>query len=108
MTKIWISFLELVITDPQISSIQSEIYDLYVKELSDCVEELFAERGEPLDPVTTRRLAIGIYSLIDGLWLEYALNPSRMTPDEALDIALDLIGARLGVSFGVSPHPESS
>ena len=108
LTKIWIGFLELVITDPEISAIQSEVYDLYVKELSECVEEIFAGRGEPINPDATRKLAIGIYSLIDGLWLEYALNPSRMTPDEALDIALDLIGARLGVTFGASPHHASS
>ena len=102
LMKTWISFLEPVISDPEVSAIQSEVYDIYVQELSQCVEQMFANRGEPLDPEAVRKLAIGIYSLLDGLWLECALNPSRMTPDEALEIALDLIGTRLGVSCGAA------
>ena len=108
LMKTWISFLEPVISDPEVSAIQSEVYDLYVLELSQCVEEMFANRGEPLDPESVRKLAIGIYSLLDGLWLECALNPSRMTPDEALEIALDLIGTRLGVSFAAAPRDDST
>ena len=36
---------------------------------------------------------------LHGLWLECSLDPSRMGPEEALRIALDLIGPRIGVTF---------
>ena len=104
LMKIWISFLELVITDPEISRIQSEVYDLYIEELSECIEAIFADKGEPLDDHAVRRVAIGIYSLVDGLWLECALNPTRMTPDDALEIALSFTGARMGISFSARAH----
>lgn len=97
--KIWVSFLEPVITDPEVSAVQSEIYELFVQELSSIVTNVYAERGETLSPDSARKLAIGINSVIDGLWLECSLNPSRMTTEEALEIALDLVGARIGVSF---------
>ena len=35
---------------------------------------------------------MGNYSVIDGLWLEHALNPSGMWPDEVMEIAMDLSG----------------
>jgi len=102
LMKIWISFLELVIKEPKISAEQSEVYELYAQELSNCVKEIYANRGETLASDAAWKLAIGIHSVIDGVWLECSLNPSRMTPDEALEIALDLIGARIGVSFSES------
>ena len=107
LMNIWISFLELVITDPDVSTIQSEVYDLYLEELRDCVTEIYAGRDEELSSDAARRIAIGIYSLIDGLWLECALNPARMTTDEALEIALELIGARIGVSFSACSNRGS-
>ena len=97
--KIWVSFLEPVITNPQVSTVQSEIYELFVQELSGIVTNVYADRGETLSSNSARKIAIGINSVIDGLWLECSLNPSRMTPEEALEIALDLVGARIGISF---------
>ena len=97
--KIWVSFLELVITDSEVSTVQAEIYELFVQEYSSIVTRIYANRGETLAPESARKIAIGINSVLDGLWLECSLNPSRMTPDEAVEIALDLIGARVGVSF---------
>ena len=97
--KIWISFLPLLVTDRNMAAIQSETYEFFLQELGDCLTEIYATKGETPSPDDIRSLAIAIYSAIDGIWLECALNPSRMTPDEALKIALDLIGPRIGVSF---------
>ena len=107
LMKIWISFLELVITEPRIGAIQAEVYELYLRELKECVTEIHAERGEALTENSARKLAIGIYSTIDGLWLESALNPGRMDSEESLDIALDLIAARLGVTFSSRIRDDS-
>ena len=98
--NIWISFLPLLVADRSIAAIQSEAYDFFHQELGDCLARIYASRGEALSLEDAGRLAIAIYSSIDGIWLECALNPSRMAPDEALKVALNLIGPRLGISFG--------
>lgn len=97
--NIWVSFLEAIITDPEISAAEAENYDLYIESLSSWITDIYVERNESLTPDEARKLAIGTKSLIDGVWLECSLNPSKMTPDEALDIALRMIGAGIGVSF---------
>ena len=107
LMKIWIGFLGLVVTDPDISAEQSEVYEIYVRELSSYITHIYAGRGETLTSDAAWKLAIGIHSVIDGLWLECSLNPLRMTPDQALEIALDLIGARIGVSFS-DPLPHEA
>lgn len=97
--NIWVSFLELVITDSRISAAQAANYDLFIQNLGRWLIRIFEDRGEELTAIEARKLAIGINSVIDGVWLECSLNPTRMTPEEALDIALDIIGARLAVTF---------
>ena len=98
--NIWISFLPMLVADRNIAAIQSETYEFFLQQLEHCLTGIYDSKGETPLPDDVRRLAIGIYSAIDGIWLECALNPSRMTPDEALKTALDLIGPRIGVSFG--------
>ena len=97
--NIWVSFQELVVTDAEVAAAQAENYDLFLEALAGWIADIYAGRGEALEPPAVRKLAIGVNSVIDGVWLECSLNPSRMTPDEALEIALDMIGARLGVTF---------
>ena len=100
--NIWVSFQELVITEPEVAAAQAETYDLFLETLGGWITDIYAARGEPLTPAVVRKLAIGVNSVIDGVWLECSLNPARMTPEEALGIALGMIGARLGVAFAES------
>ena len=97
--RIWAGSVELVITDSNAAAVQAATYERFIREIGNCVIRIHRLRGESLSAEAARKLALGIKSVIDGIWLECSLNPSRMTPGEALDIALDMIGARLGVSF---------
>ena len=97
--NIWVSFQELIITDPEVAAAQAEYYDLFLEALAGWITDIYAARGEQLEPAAVRKLAIGVNSVVDGVRLECSLNPSRMSPDEALEIALDMIGAKLGVTF---------
>ena len=100
-TKIWANFVELVTTNREASAAQAENYERFLEEITNCLFRIYAGRGESLNEETAQKLALGINSVIDGVWLECSLNPSRMTPAEAAAIALDMIGARIGVSFPV-------
>ena len=100
--NIWVSFQELVITEPEVAAAQAETYDLLLETLGGWITDIYAARGEQLTPAAVRKLAIGVNSVIDGVWLECSLNPARMAPEEALEIALNMIGANLGVVFAES------
>ena len=106
--RVWVSFLELVMTDEEVARIQAEIYDVFIGEFAGALTGIYAERGESLCADSARDLAIGINSVMDGLWLECSLNPSRMGPEEALRIALNLIGPRIGVTFSEPASPCSA
>ncbi len=97
--KIWTGFLELVLTDPEVSSERLRMYDLYLQEIGNCVAEIHAGREEAIAPERVRQIAVGIESLFNGLWLECSLHPSRMSPENALEIALDFMEARLDIRF---------
>ncbi len=106
LTRLWISFLDPVSADSEMSAMRTEIYEYYVRELADCIISIPAGRGGKQSSAEAHRLAVGIYSVIDGLWLEHALNPSGMSPDEAMEVALDLIGTRIDVTFSSGhSHP---
>ncbi len=97
--KIWASFVELVTTNPEASAAQAENYERFIEEITNCLFRIYAGRGESLNQESAEKLALGINSVIDGVWLECSLNASRLTPDAAAEIALDMIGARIGVTF---------
>ncbi len=101
--KIWVGFLDLVLADPEMAALQAESIDLYLEEFSRTVTRIYAERGEALSAEEAYRHALGINAVLDGLWLECSLNPSRMTQEEALRVALDMIGKRIGVSYSNPP-----
>ena len=93
------SFQGLVITHEEMAAAQAENCDRFLQALGGWIRELYADRGEKLTAAAVRKLAIGVNSVIEGVLLRCVQNPSRMTPEEALAIALDMIGARVGVSF---------
>ena len=95
----WLSFLEIVNSDPEMRRIKAETYDLIIREIAAIIVQIYAGRGEALDPDAARRLAMGIYAVIDGIWVEMSLDPARITADEGLALALDMIGGRIGVDF---------
>ncbi|MDE0330679.1 MAG: TetR family transcriptional regulator C-terminal domain-containing protein [Nitrospinae bacterium] len=97
--NIWVNFMEMILTDDDFLEEHAAQYDRYLRIMSGWITGIHRGRGESLPPDEADKLAIGVMSVIDGLWLECALNPSRMAPDDALEIALDMISARIGVSF---------
>ena len=97
--RIWAGFLELAVTDASAAAVQAATRARLVREITGCVAGVYAARGEQLSPDAAHKLAVGIHSAISGAWLECSLNPSIMSPAEALAIALDMIGGRIGVSF---------
>ena len=93
--KVWVGFHELVITEPTVGAAHIEARHSRLEALGGWIAVICAVRSERLTPPAVRKLAVGVSAAVNGDRLTCALNPSRVTPEEALETALETIGARL-------------
>ena len=54
--------------------------------LRDMLTELVNDAGPHAPPVDLRLAAIGLTALLDGLWLEWCLEPASFRPAEAIGL----------------------
>ena len=79
---VWVVFWGLYRHSREIQRVQSETYHGYVDLLRSMLADLERESG-PLR-FSLRLAAIGLTALIDGLWLEWCLDPESFEPAEAV------------------------
>ena len=97
--RVWAGFLELVVTDKRAMAIQVANQEKFTREIRGCVTGIYAARGEKLTPGDAQQVAVAIAMVIGGAWIGCCVSPSLLTPEEALEISLDMIGVRIGVTF---------
>ncbi|HLY52619.1 MAG TPA: TetR family transcriptional regulator C-terminal domain-containing protein, partial [Steroidobacteraceae bacterium] len=85
---VWVVFWGMYRHSRLIQRVQRETYAGYVQLVHDMLAQLLAgaaptraRRGRRVD---LRLAAIGLTALIDGLWLEWCLEPGRFRPREAV------------------------
>ncbi len=97
LLHVWIVFWSLSRSVPEIRTVREETYAASL----DVVESLIGKAmAAPLPPIeaqrgstrtsakaTPRLLAIGLTALLDGLWLEWCLNPATFRPEEGIALA---------------------
>ena len=81
---VWVVFWGLYRHSKDIQRVQSETYHGYVDLLRGMLADLEREGGELR--FNLRLAAIGLTALIDGLWLEWCLDPDNFEPDEAVQL----------------------
>ncbi len=81
---VWVVFWGLYRHSKDIQRVQSETYHGYVDLLRGMIADLERESG-PLR-FNLRLAAIGLTALIDGLWLEWCLDPDSFEPEEAIQL----------------------
>jgi TetR/AcrR family transcriptional repressor of bet genes len=101
LVGVWAGYMHLGRNDPVMHSIHEATYLGY----RDRLQALIAALPRPSDPARDRREAIACNALIDGLWIEGGSLPDSFDPGEVTRIALDGIGAMLGVSFPSTAYP---
>lgn len=92
---VWAAYLHRSRTDPAMRAVHETTYLGYRSRL----QELIAALPDRTDPARDRRDAIACNALIDGLWIEGAALPDGFARGELAQIALDGIGALLGVTL---------
>lgn len=83
---VWLTFWSLTRTDPVIHEIHGKVYAEYRKLLQRHIGALAEERKLTFDP---RAATLAFIALLDGLWLEFCLDPETFTAPHAAAIAHD-------------------
>jgi AcrR family transcriptional regulator len=84
LLQVWLAFWSLVRRDPRIRTIHADIYGGYRQSLEKLVGDIAESRKLDLD---VRLAVLGFTAMMDGLWLEYCLDPTAFTAEEASRIA---------------------
>lgn len=103
--RAWMGFWTLVFTDPEVHAAHAEGYRLYRARLARLIADALSASGQSPPPDQVDGSAIGISALLDGLWLEWCLDPSSFDPAEGRAIALRMIAAALDLPALASAAP---
>jgi len=84
--SVWVVFWGLYRHSPQIQRVHHETYEDYVRLLRGMLSDLLQGRRSRGSSIDLRLAAIGLTALLDGLWLEWCLEPGTFRPAEALEL----------------------
>lgn len=78
----WLSFWSMTHKSRLVADVHDRTYGAYLKTLEGLLAGLAREARAPR--LDARLGAIGLSGMLDGLWLEWCLNPRTFTPDEGV------------------------
>lgn len=90
---IWVVFWSLSRHTPEIREVREATYAASLSTLEGLIDGALAEAGRPA--TLAHLAAIGLTALLDGLWLEWCLNPKTFTPTEGINLGKTWIAAVL-------------
>lgn len=79
---VWIVLWGLYHHSPEIQKVHAAAYGGYVELLKELLADLQKKSGR--FRISVRLAAIGAQALLDGLWLEWCLDPGNFSPQEAV------------------------
>lgn len=82
---IWLGFWSVIPKSPELRKLDRALYKLDLKNFEGLFERIAKKRRQALNP---RLQAIGLMALIEGLWLQWALDPKSFSVDEAKAVCL--------------------
>ena len=90
---IWLSLWGEIAVNPRLKAAHRELYDAYRAELAEDIGAVATARGREVD---ARSLARNFIALVDGLWLEWCLDESVVTPLAAEAAGFEMLEAQVG------------
>jgi len=96
---LWANFLPLTHDDPEMANIRRHGYLETTGRFVPLIADAIRADGREITDAETRRRAIKINALVDGLWLEGCLSPEDLKPAELQKIALSGASSLLGVDL---------
>ena len=115
---VWVVFWGLYRHSRMIQRVQRETYQGYVRLVRGLLMELLPRppRSAPTSrsrstSVELRLAAVGLTALLDGLWLEWCLEPGAFRPAEAINLCeawIESLCQRVGAAPALPGMPEPS
>lgn len=84
LLSVWVVFWSLIRHSPSINQAHERGYGAYLELIENLLTELAREEGFSIS--VPRLAAIGLSATLDGLWLEWCLNPSTFGAEKGLEI----------------------
>ena len=97
--SLWAGFIGLVHADPAMAAAHRDGYLGFRDELEILIRDALMAAGKPAQTPLTRRHAIAINAIIDGLWLEGCLAGDIFVDGELAETGIAAIEAVLGISL---------
>ncbi len=97
--SLWAGFIGLVHADPAMAAAHRDGYLGFRDELEALIRDALLATSKPADGSITRRYAIAINAIIDGLWLEGCLAGDIFADGELAETGIAAIEAVLGISL---------
>jgi len=94
---IWLVFWGLSKQKPAIAVLRNEVNDKVITTLERLMTATVKELG--VEATNIRLAATGLSALMDGLWLEWSLNSTNFSPDEAAKICQCWVDALIANSL---------
>jgi len=85
---IWVGFWSVIGKSPSLKKLNRQLYIQDRETYQKTFDEIAVKRGKTID---SRRAAISLGEMMDGLWLEWSLDPKGFTPEEAEAACLDFV-----------------
>ncbi len=86
--SVWLAFWSEARTRPALRALNRDLYRGYRAAITRLMAEAAREHGVALD---AHRAAVALTALIDGLWLEWSLDPDAFSPETAEAACLDYL-----------------
>jgi AcrR family transcriptional regulator len=93
---VWVVFWSLYRHSPEIQKVHGETYREHVDLVRSMLADLAAEVGKLR--FSLRLAAIGLTAIIDGLWLEWCLDPGNFRPAEAIALCESWVNSLSGAA----------
>ncbi len=81
---VWVVFWSLIRHSEHVSQSHEKSYRVYLDLLRQLLDDMAASEGFVIHD--TRLAAIGLSAMLDGLWIEWCLNPETFSPANGLHI----------------------
>lgn len=91
--KAWLTLWGELSTNRELQRLHRKRYDIYRTSLARAIEAIARERKRDVDAAGLARKLI---AMIDGLWLEWCLDPDVLSASEAKAACYELVEAELG------------
>jgi TetR/AcrR family transcriptional repressor of bet genes len=94
---VWVVFWGMYRHSPEIQKVHGETYREHVDLVRSMLADLAAEVGK--FRFSLRLAAIGLTAMIDGLWLEWCLDPGNFRPAEAIALCESWVNSLTNVTL---------